>query len=65
MLYFETNNSSSGPYWSKKEQTVSECVSLMTGTVVSHNYRTSTSLGNPLSCAQVNGNGNMSSVLTG
>ena len=42
-----------------------ECVSLMTETVVSHNSGTSTSMGNPVSCAQDDGNGNMSSVLTG
>ena len=38
---------------------MSECVSLMTGTMVYHNPRTSASMGNPVSCAQVNGNGNM------
>ena len=44
---------------------MSKCVSLMTGTVVSHNSGTSTSVGNPFSCAQADGSGNMSSVLTG
>ena len=42
-----------------------ECVSLMTETVVSHNTGTFASVGNPVSCAQTDGNGNMSSVLTG
>ena len=44
---------------------MSECVSLMTGIAVSHNSRASTSVSNLVSCAQANGNGNMSSVLTG
>ena len=64
MPYFETNTGSSGPYWGKKEQTMFECVSLMIGTVVSHNSGTSTSVGNPVSCAWADSNGNMSSVLT-
>ena len=64
MPYSEADTSSSSPRWGKKEQTVSDCVSLMTGTVVSHNSRTSTSVGNPVSCAKSDGNGNMSSVLT-
>ena len=44
---------------------MSECVSLMIGIVVSHNSGTSASVGNPISCAQADDNGNMSSVLTG
>ena len=64
MPYPETDSRSFYPYWGKKEQTVFECVSLTTGTVVSHNSRTSASMGNHVSCAQVDGNGNMSSVLT-
>ena len=65
MSYFETDTGSYSPYWGKKEQFVSECVSLMTGTVVSHNSGTSASMGNPTSCAQADDNGNMSPVLTG
>ena len=41
---------------------MSECVSLMIGTMVSHNSGTFASVGNPVSCAPANGNGNMSSV---
>ena len=44
---------------------MSECVSLMTRTVVSHNSRSSASVGNLISCVQDDVNGNMSSVLTG
>ena len=65
MPYSETDNGSSGPCWSKKEQAVSEYVSLMIRTMVSHNPGTSASMGNPISCAQADGSGNMSSVLTG
>ena len=65
MSCFEADTGSSSPCWGKKEQTVSECASLMTGTVVFHNFGTSASVGNPVSCAQANGNGNMSLVLTG
>ena len=43
---------------------MSECASLMIETVVSYNFGTSASVGNPISCAHVDGNGNMSSVLT-
>ena len=51
MPYSGTDTSSSSPCWGKKEQTVSEYVSLMTGTVVSHNSRTFASVGNPVSFA--------------
>ena len=40
-------------------------VPLMTGTEVSHSLGIPTFVDNPVSCAYVNGNGNMSSVLTG
>ena len=43
---------------------MSECASLMIGTVVSYKFWTSASVGNPVSCAYADGNGNMSSVLT-
>ena len=65
MPYFETDTRSFSPCWGKKEQTVSKCVLLMTGTVVCHNSRTSASVGNLVSCAKADGNGNMSSVLIG
>ena len=51
MPYPETDTGSSGLCWGKKEQTVSECVSLTTGTVMSHNSKTFASMGNPISCA--------------
>ena len=40
-------------------------VSLMTGTEVFHSIGIPTSVDDPVSCTQVDGNGNMSSVLTG
>ena len=51
MSYSETDTGSFVPCWGKKEQSMFECVSLMTGTVVSHNSGTSASVGNPVSCA--------------
>ena len=65
MPYSEANIGTSGPHWGKKEQTVLECASLTIGTVVSHNSGTSTFVGSPVSCAQADGNGNMSSILSG
>ena len=44
---------------------MSECVPLMTGTEVSHDSRILSSVGNPVSYVQADGNDNMSSVLTG
>ena len=44
---------------------MSECVPLMTGTKLSHDYGILASLGNPVSHVQADGNDNMSSVLTG
>ena len=44
----------------KKEQTMLECASLTIRTVVSLNSGTSAFVGNLVSCAQVDGNGNMS-----
>ena len=40
-------------------------VPLMIGTEVSHRLGIPTSMDNPVSCAQANGNGSMSSALTG
>ena len=65
MSYYEADTSSSSPHWGKKEQIMSECASLTTGTVVSHNSGTFASMGNPVSYAEADGNGNMSSLLTG
>ena len=65
VLYSEADTGSSGPCWGKKEQTVFECVSLMIMTMVSHYSGTFSFMGNPISCAQADENGNMSSVLTG
>ena len=65
MPYSETDTDSSSPCCGKKEHIVSECVSLMTETVMSYNSGTSASMGNPISCAQADGSGNMSSVLIG
>ena len=56
MPYFDTDTGSFGPCWGKKKQTVSECVPPMTGTRVSHNSGTFDSVGNPVSCAQADGN---------
>ena len=39
-------------------------VQLMIGTEVFHSPRVLAFMGNPVSCAQADGNGNMSSVLT-
>ena len=44
---------------------MSECVPLMTGTEVSHDPGILAFVGNPVSCVEVDGNDNMSSVLTG
>ena len=60
-----TTTCSPGPCWGNEEQTASMHVPLMTGTVVSHNSGILTSRGNPASCVQVGGNGNMSPALTG
>ena len=63
--YSEADTGSSGPCWGKKEQTVFKCFSLMIRTMVSHYSGTSAFIGNPISCAQADENGSMSSVLTG
>ena len=48
MQHLGTDIGSFGPYWGKKEQTVSVHVPLMTETVVSHNFGVPTSEGNPV-----------------
>ena len=54
----------SSPHWGEKEQTMSTPVPLMTGTAVSRISRILASVGNLVSHVRVDGNGNMSSVLT-
>ena len=60
-----TDTGSPGPWWGKEEQTESVNVPLMTGTEVSHNSRIPSFKGNPISCVQAAGNGNMFPVLAG
>ena len=60
-----TYTSSPGPWWGKEEHTESVNVPLMTETGVSHNSGIPASEGNPVSCVQASGNGNMSSALAG
>ena len=65
MPHFEADTDSSGPYWGKKEHTAYVRIPLMTGTEVSRSPGIPASVGNPASHVQADGNGNMSSVLTG
>ena len=65
MPHSEADTGSSGLYWGKKEHTASVHVPLMIGTVPSQNPEILASEGNLVSYVQVDGNGNMSSVLTG
>ena len=60
-----TDVGSSGPYWGKKKYAASVHVPLMTGTEVSYSPGILASVENPVSCAQTDGNGSMSSALTG
>ena len=46
MPHSEADTGSSSPCWGKKEQTMSKCASLMTGTVASHNSEIPTFVGN-------------------
>ena len=62
MQHPRTDTGPFGPYWGEKEQTMFALVPLMTGTAVSHNSRILASVENPVSCAQANGNDNMSSA---
>ena len=65
MPHLEADIGSSGPCWGKKEHTVSVHVPLMTGTEVSRSLGILASMGNLISYVQADGNGNISSVLTG
>ena len=57
-----TDTGPSGLYWVEKEQIVSAPVPLMTGTTLSHNSGIPASMDNPVSCAQADDNGSMSSI---
>ena len=50
------------PCSGKEEQTASAHVPLMIGTLMSHNFGISASVDNPVSYAQADGNGSMSSA---
>ena len=65
MSHSEADTGSSGPCWGKKEHAASVHVPLMTGTEVSRSLGIPTSTGNLVSYVRADGNGNMSSVLTG
>ena len=54
-----------GPCWGKEEQTAFSHVPLMIGTVMSHNSEIHASVDNPVSFAQEDDNGNMSSAPSG
>ena len=59
------DTSPSNLYWGENEQTVSAPVPLMTRTALSHNSGILASEDNPVSCAQGDGNGSMSSSSSG
>ena len=61
----KADTSSSGPCWGKKEHTASVHVLLMTKTEVSRSPVITASASNLVLYVRVDGNGNMSSVLTG
>ena len=65
MQHPRTDSGRSGSYWGEKEKTASVPIPLMTRTTLSHNFRILASMGNPVSCAQVDGNGSMSSTQSG
>ena len=60
-----TDTSSPSPYWGKNEHIASVHILLMTGNEVSQNSEISTSVGNPISCAQADGDGSMLSSPSG
>ena len=60
MQHPETDTGPSIPHWGEKEQTASAPVPLMTGNALSHNSWILASVDNPISCAQADGNDNMS-----
>ena len=57
-----TDIDSPSPCWGKEEQTVFAHVPLMIGTMMSHNFEIPASVDNPVSYAQADGNGSMSSA---
>ena len=59
MQHLETDIGPSGPHKGEKEQTASALVPLMTGNTQSHNSMILTSVNNPISCAQADGNDSM------
>ena len=63
MQHPESGTGPSYPHGGEKEQTVSAPVPLMIETEVSHILRIPASTGNLISHVQVDGNGNISSVL--
>ena len=65
MSHSEVDTGSSSPHWGEKEHTASVHVPLMTGTMPSQNPEILASEGNLASYVQVDGNGNIPSVLTG
>ena len=65
MQHRGTDAVSSGPHWGEREQTASAPVLLMIGTTLSQNLGILVSESNPTSHVRVDGNGNMSAVLTG
>ena len=65
MQHLGTDTGPSGRYCGKKEQTVFAPVPLMTRTTLSQNSEILTSVDNPVSCAQVDGNDSMSSAPSG
>ena len=65
MPHPEADTCSSGPYWGEKEHTTFVHIPLMTRTKVSHSPGIPASTGNLVLYVQADGNGNMSSALTG
>ena len=65
MPHSETDTGSSSLYWGKREHTTSVHIPLMIGTEVSCSLGILASAGNLFSHVRADGNGNMSSVLTG
>ena len=65
MLHSKADTGSFGPHWGEKEHTASVHVPLMTGTVPSQNPGILGFEENLASYVQADGNGNMSSILTG
>ena len=65
MQHLETDTGPSSPHWGEKEQTVYAPIPLMTGTALSYNSRIPASVDNPVSYAQADANGSMSSAPSG